>query len=394
MYIKPTLRSFLFKIKSNKGFSITEVMVTAGLIGIVGVGVTNLISNMQKEQRRNVLLQVLASKKVQFENSFTNTASWMNTLSSNAGMSCLANQLSCGGTAWSGYSLSYPQIKLQDGASSPAGGNTFYDGTAADGSKMGFTEAGVSCSTFTTAAAGNDACPIGYRVSWAPHSTTDVNPKLTVVAKLIYNPSDTSPFKSFINAPASSTTINQKYDAVIDRTATSTSKAFMVRYTIPGSMASGCATNGFGTCTTGVYSTYGVGGRGTMVIANDQFSLIDSTVTTAVRIKQVGSYKCNAKAYAFATEGATLQISRTNNTPAVIAGPISGFASKTTFGYTTLIMDSVILITQANTDIVLEHRCEDAGIGQCSLGFASTTSYTYSATNPSEIASINCVKID
>lgn len=223
------------------------------------------------------------------------------------------------------------------------------------------------------------------------HSITDVNPKLTVVAKLIYNPSDTSPFKSFINAPASSTAINQKYDAVVDRTATSTSKAFMVRYTKLTTSA-GCASSGFGTCTSGVYATYGVGGRGTMVIANDQFSLVDSTVTTAVRIKEVGSYKCNAKAYAFATEGATLQISRTNNTPAVVAGPVSGYASRTTFGYTTLIMDSVILITQANTDIVLEHRCEDTGMGQCSLGFAGATSY--SATIPSEIASINCVKID
>ncbi len=390
MYIKPTLNSFLTKLKSNRGFSITEIMVTSGLVAIVGVGATNIISNMQKEQRRNALLQVLTSKKLQFENSFTNTSSWMNTLASNAGMSCLATQTACGGTAWSGYSLSYPEIRLQDGASSPVNGNTFYNGTGADGSKMGFTETGSVCNTFTTAAAGNDACPIGYRVSWAPHSTTGVNPKITVYAKLIYNPSDANPFKTFINAPASSTSINQRYDAAVDRTATSTSKSFMVRYT-KITLGAGCAASGYGTCSTGSFSSYGTT-FGTMSIANDQFSLIDSSVTTAVRIKEVGSYKCNAKAYAFATNGANLQIYRTNNTPAVVAGPISGFASSTTMGYTTLVMDSVILITQANTDIVLQHQCESAGAAQCSTGFASSISY--SATIPSEIASLNCVKID
>ncbi len=391
MYIKPTLSSFLTKLKSNRGFSITEVMVTSGLVAIVGVGATNLISNMQKEQRRNALQQVLTSKKLQFENSFTNTSSWMNTLASNpSSMACLSNQQACGGTAWSGYSLTYPQIKLQDGASSPVNGNTFYDGTGADGSKMGFTETGTVCNTFTTAAAGNDACPIGYRVSWAPHSTTGVNPKITVYAKLIYNPSDASPFKTFINAPPSSTSINQRYDATLDRTATSTSKAFMVRYTKITS-AAGCASSGYGTCTTGSYSTYGTT-FGTMSIATDVFQLLDSSVTTAVRIKEVGSYKCNAKAYAFATNSANLQIYRTNNSPALLAGPVSGFASSTTMGYTTLIMDSVIVISQPNTDIVLQHQCENAGAAQCSTGFASSTSY--SATIPSEIASLNCVKVD
>ncbi len=409
--LKPNAFTNPIKIlRARNGFGIIEVMVAAGLLLIISIGMTSLITNMQKEQRRQTLLQVLVSQKNRFENAILNTSSWANTITASGGTVnvntyCLLNQVACSTiTLWTGsYSTSYQTLILKDGT---AGAATFYDGTGAAGSIQGFTESGTACNTFTTAAAGNDACPIGYRVSWAPQNIVSSNPKITVYAKMMFNPSDSNPFKTFLNASPSIATLNTKYDVAIDRTASASSKSFYATYTKAVS-ASGatisCSTGGFGTCSVGptaaAFAAFGTGGRGTYTITagTDPFGLVDQTVTTAVRLKNIGSYKCNAKSYAFGTDGAQLRVSRTNNTAAVVAGPVSGYASKTQYGYTTLILDSVIIVTQPNTDIVMEQRCDaiplsgnDTTIGQCSLGF-SGASYTPS---PAEIATLNCILID
>ncbi len=400
--MKPRSSVNPFKIlRERNGFGIIEVMVAAGLLLIISIGMTSLISNMQKEQRRQTLLQVLVSQKNRFENAILNTSSWANTITASGGTLnvntyCLLNQVACSTiTVWSGsYSTSYQTLILKDGT---AGAATFYDGTGAAGSIQGFTESGTACNTFTTAAAGNDACPIGYRVSWAPQNIVSSNPKITVYAKMMFNPSDSNPFKTFLNASPSIATLNTKYDVAIDRTASASSKAFYATYTKAVS-GSNCTNGGYGQCSTS-FTSFGSAGRGTYTITagTDPFGLVDSTVTTAVRLKNIGSYKCNAKSYAFGTDGAQLQIARTNNTPAVLAGPVSSFASQTRYGYTTIILDSVIIVTQANTDIVMQQKCDtaptsgsDASIASCSLGFASS-SYTPS---PAEIATLNCILID
>ncbi len=383
--------------RSNKGFSLTEVMIATGLLGFITLGVTSLMLSMQKEQRRNTLLQVLTSQKTQFENVIRNSISWANTLAASGGTSgvnthCLVNQQPCSTiTIWSGsYSTSYQTLVLRDGGSGVGG--IFYDGTAADGSKQGFTESGAACNTFTTAATGNDACPIGYRVSWAPQSTSSLNPKITIYVKMIYNPSDSNPFKTFVNASATSTQLNAKYDVKFDRTAASTSKSFFVSY-IKSISGATCSTYGFGACATtfksfGVAPTTGLGGVYTII--NDMYNLIDSTVTTAVRIKYPGYYRCNAKSYAFATDMSYLQIYQTNHTAGTVIGPVSTMASNNRQAYSTLVIDGTFHLAQDNTDLVLQQKCDlvpPTG-ADCALGF------TMGAFTTAEIATLNCVLSD
>ncbi len=235
-------------LKSERGFGITEILVALGLMTIVSAGIAYLMSNMQNEQRRMALLQTLASQKIRFENAILNPKSWTNTMNENASMACLSTKVACGTTlVHSGsYDLGYAAAFLRDGTTIdlPDNPGIFYTFAGADGAIQGFTESGMVCNTFTTAAAGNDACPIGYRVSWAPHNITTANPMITVYAKMIYNPSDANPFKAFLNAPPTSTIVNTKYDAIINR---APNKTFRIDTAcLPSSTVSCTVANGIG----------------------------------------------------------------------------------------------------------------------------------------------------
>jgi hypothetical protein len=344
----------------------------------------------------------LVSQKNRFENAILNPTSWANTLTAsstvlNVNTNCLVRQVAnsnCPAVTvkGAGYLTTYQELILRDGATTPVNGNVFYDGTAGTN---GFTESGAACTTFTTAAAGNDACPIGYRVSWAPQSTSDVSPKITVYAKMIFNPSDSNPFKTFLNASASSTTINTKYDVAIDRTGITTAKVFTLSYpkTVTGGAGSNCTTGGFGTCSTAGYATFAA--AGTIV---DPYGLTDKEFNPGfLMIQQIGKYKCNAKSYAFGTDGAYLEIKLSGPMSAVYEA--STFASKANYGYSTIIMDTVLDVTVTNTRIQLLQKCDslptsspvyEASPANCSLGFSGSS---YSLL-PVDRATLNCILID
>ena len=368
-------------------------MVAASLLLIISIGMTALVTSIQKEQRKQALLQVLVSQKNRFENAILNPNSWTNTLNNNASMACLSTQTPCTTvTGHSGdYRLSYSPAILRDGTASP--GLVFYTFAGADGAIQGFTESGMPCNTFTTAAAGNDVCPIGYRVSWAPHNIA-ANPMITVYAKMIYNPSDTNPFKTFLNAPATSTITNAKYDAIIDRTATTATKVFTVTYEIiaSGLLASNCETAGYGTCSLSatVYDNF----PNTRVIV-DASDLVDESITPAIRIKNIGKYKCTAKSYAFGTNGSYVRISRSTPLQNYDA---STFAANDNYGYSTIIMDAIIDVTVANTDITFQQRCDmhptslsDPWIAKCSMGFSGGP---YSTSITAQAASLSCILVE
>lgn len=415
MYIKPTFRSFLFKIKSNKGFSITEVMVAAGLIAIVSVGATSLISNMQKEQRRNVLLQVLTSKKVQIENLIKNQNSWANTISAatNTNMACLRLQRRCDGsdpvattnmldsTANNLFVNSTArEIALFDSTSTTV---PFYDGRQSSNT-AGFTEAGQTCTGFSyNPATGNDACPIGYVINWRA-TTNAINPQIYVIAKLVYNPSDASPFKKFINASTivTNTEFNNKYDVNIIRTATTTSKTFVVNSAATTSAGTFCNTRGFGTC-----SALGTSYIGYAHTADgDVHDLVDATGSAATyfTIKETGSYKCTVTTYAFATNGVTAQL--VNGTPpaaGTVLGSTSSMASNLSWGYATIVMQATFDLPTAPQNIFVRQSCEttpsvnpsgpragEGNINNCALGFENQP---YGSGFGMNKASINCVQI-
>jgi prepilin-type N-terminal cleavage/methylation domain-containing protein len=391
---------------SNRGFGLIEVMIAAALLLIISVGMTTLMTNMQKEQRRQNLLQVLVSNKNRFENAMKNDSSWSQTFSdatNNANMACLRNKVTCDGTHVSAttnmvdatisdtfVNSAGRDIVVRDGGN-PS--NIFYDGRQSSNT-AGFTDTGAACTGFSyNMATGNDSCPIGYIVNWRALSAT-TNPQIVVVAKLVYNPSATSPFKTFINADASSAL--GKYDVNLLRTATATSKSFSVNvvHTLTGTGT--CGGDGYGACTS-AYGAYGGGdlvdATGVYTEASDQFDLVTIPAGVAYfTINKVGSYKCTIRTYAFGVNGAEMQLIN-STTNAVLAGPAQGFASLATSAYSTLVLDSVIDITAINTNVTIVQKCQTPPpIGPtwgCALGFATPP---YGATSNS--ASMNCVLLE
>jgi type II secretory pathway pseudopilin PulG len=418
MYIKPTFRSLLFKIKSNKGFSITEVMVASGLISIISIGVINLISNMQKEQRRNVLLQVLTSKKVQIENLIKNQTSWTNTISAatNTNMACLRLQKRCDG------SDTLAPTNMVDNALNDVFRNSttreiaLYDSTSttvpfANGRQSsntsGFTESGQTCTGFSyNPATGNDACPIGYVINWRA-TTNAINPQIYVVAKLVYNPSNASPFKKFLNASdiVNDSKLNNKYDVNIIRTATTTSKTFVVNSSGLTSAGSDCDRGGFGTCASGLGTSYVGYTEGLTGTDGDVHDIVAATGNAATHftIKETGSYKCTVTTYAFATNGVTaLLMSGTPAAPISVLGTTSSMASNMSWGYATIIMQATFDVPTVPLNVFVKQICDttpstnpsplrsgEVNINKCALGFATGT---YGASTANK-ASIHCVQI-
>lgn len=406
--------------RAEKGFGIIEVMVAAGLLLIIAIGISALITNMQKEQRRQQLLATFSSFQNQIQNLIKNENSWKNTidLPANASMECLRQGKRCDGSVVPGNYVNgaddtefvnnpASEIALVDGA-----GNVFYDGKTA-ANIAGFTEAGSKCTGFTYNAPGNDRCPIGYIINWRAKSA-DVTPQLVVSARLIYNPSDANPFKKFVNAlPLASMTAPykyQKYDTKMLRTAKAITKSFTVTVPVTRSGAN-CTNAGYGNCGVGTPYVYTGYSDDPADFGYDPFDLV-STTATDITFKQKGTYKCTANSNAFAVDSVKLDVMvyPANPTNPVLSQMSS--ASSYGYGYANINAEGIIEVN-SDTGITmrLQQTCQSApsasgagagtpfqpaDINQCTLGFASQSSYT--APNPLTgkfiKASITCSKIE
>jgi len=70
--------------KNNRGITLVEVLVSAGMTAIVSMGVATMMQNSMQEQRKAVLLDFLKSQKSKFEFLIRDQASWTQTIQSTA----------------------------------------------------------------------------------------------------------------------------------------------------------------------------------------------------------------------------------------------------------------------------------------------------------------------
>lgn len=398
---------------SQAGFGIIEVMVAAGLLLIIAIGISALITNMQKEQRRQQLLATFSLMQNQMQNLIKNENSWKSTLddaASNPNMECLRRGLRCDGSAVPGnYVNAAPDSQFVNNAASEiilkdGSGNIFYDGRVGSNTRA-FTEGGSPCTGFTYNAPGNDLCPIGYIINWRATSA-DITPQIIVSAKMIYNPTDANPFKKFVNAlPLASMPspyVYQKYDTRILRTAKAMTKAFTV--TVPfNRTGTGCLDAGYGNCGTGGYVYTGYSDSPAN-FGYDPFDLVDTTALN-IAFKQKGSYKCTANTNAFAVNSVRAEIVvMPTNARITQMSSASAFG----YGYANIVTEGLVEINaDTGYTLTIQQTCQVApsaagygagtgfqapNIDNCTLGFVSGTSY--GAPNPFIKASITCSKIE
>lgn len=380
-----------------------EVMIAMGLLFMLSLGITDLFSNMQKEQKRQSLIAFLSTKQSQVLSALQNDQSWKNTLSQAASMACLRNNTSCSSPTdyvdpdTSTYETNRASFKIFDGGgvldpvpiSSPT--NVLIHGTipsdiTSSGLK-GFTESGTPCDSFTTTPAGNDACPIAYRVTWAAEAT-GINPRIVVFVKMIFNPSDNHQFKQFFNAGPMSTQWNDKYDVKYSRTATTANKAVSIGSRLPP-IATGpsCADHGYGVCNGSNYPE--------LRDINDPFELVTYANSNTEFVfdgggSAVGRYSCTITTFAFMANNVNTILERNDSGTWVDVGNSTTFASWANAGYATNVFNVTFDVATTPKNFRLRQTCSATGsnLNFCALGFRAG-GYGSEAWR----ATINCTSI-
>ena len=319
-------------LKNRRGISLIQVLVGAGVASLVSLGVLQMLENTRMTQRRINLLSTLTEIKTQMESLLRDQSAFNISIINNAAVQAIEPyiSLSQGRTvSESSATLAAPvRFIIYD-----SGGYAQYPlyGTAVSGTGRGFTEKGTPCTTFDpTPGSGTDECPISYRILMAvdcpktlpTNETACVDPNLTIVARLMFNPSTAAGrvlqrFDSLIGQisgttiPATSDGSNTgKYDIFMRRTATSIGRTFTISsYVNPASAPFYAATIpsmtgvagflGGGSCTTPASWHPAVNSFGWTEDSDPHDLATTGSTTKDFRFKEIGQYTCSLKAKAF-----------------------------------------------------------------------------------------------
>lgn len=408
----------ILNLKTQKGFSLLEIMVAVGLLALISLGIATIMQNMATEQKKFVLMNALREVKSRIENNIRDQNSWIKTINSasNPSLNCLKTSMPC---TVQDPTLGLPtKIILKDAAD-----NTTFDlldWQANTGN--GFTESGGSCNNFN-AIAGNgvDSCPFSYRLVQVMTCTgaaaTCSNPQIKVTARLIFNPSTNGVLNKFKNLIAignlSKTTAgtgtdgadstynavgpavdDQKYDVAVFRTASQLNRNFTIGMTFTGGFVQDCTSSGAGICTL-ASTVHPLSWDPGVTI--DPYSMITFPLPNQLSFNETGWYSCTIGVTAFATTGFTATfVNTTTSTDVGSANTIAGYWSQS----------SAIIQTQFNvtstTDVYqIFQRCDiqptavlpgDINVKKCSLGMA--TNFPYTAANKVTVVSMTCFRLD
>lgn len=406
------------KIMNNKGMTIIEVLVAAGLAAVVGLGITTMMQNMFIEQKKTVLFATLKDLKYRIENTVRDPSAWSNSINA-AGYNTSSRfadlrALPAGSVDITGVTYSTPEkVVLFDGSNALSMNLLGPAATAGNG----FTETGAVCTTFSAvASSGVDACPISYRIligfACPGAATACGNPQMRILGRLLYNPATgglLNRFRSMINPIASIdiTNLNSnsigKYDAIVERTLTMGNRAFTIasQFIAPlGNASVGCSpTNGGGQCTVG--GTFDYHPRASIngwTLLLDNPSLVDVSLSPVrnFRLKEAGGYACTITGAAFATGGLELQLY--NETTGAVIASAATVAGR--WAESSLTIDTKFNQTTTDNDYVIKQRCDDnlalfptdLGVTYCTLGVIPSAGYA--AGIRTNILTVNCYKFD
>ena len=386
------VRDFLNRLKKQTGSSLAEMMVVTGIMGIVGIGIATLMTNMTATQQKTNVVAVLGQKRQIVLDSILDGKAWANTVAfsndsapatfgtQNPGLKCMQLPFyNCQNGAVNalkdkdGVAVSNMHYITELKNSSNANANNISTST------KGFNAAGADCNAFD-ATAGNNACPFRYEVAWVPLSNTK-NPQVRVVANLIFKPA-TPTFFPVIN-PANYT-IDMTRGAQVKN-----DPILLTHEQVSGNTGGGGCDASTGpprTINAFVKRTFGtayqkkedVGGNVIGVPTVDSFTL------------GPGTYSCKITAPAFGIRGTKLKIGSSAGPPAtadtsmVSSGALEGPGSYASFSPSTgtVVQFDVTLTLTANTSLSVYQYCEiannsyDLGLPVGSGGYLSGTVYT------------------
>ena len=330
-------------LKSERGMSLVQVILAAGLMSLVSLGIVQMIIESRINTRRLALLRNLAEQKTRIETLFRDQAAF--------GQMTYYNT----GGMWASIKANTAVAETSTSRTNPVAFQIYDAGAVSDSYKFaigpsqttgtnlpGLTERLVPCNGFSpVAATGNDNCPISYRVMYAvdcPESgvTSCEEPNIKMVARLVFNPAPNGTlarWKTFIDQVPGFSLDTQdrdgKFDAVVIRTPSAISKSFVLRAYIPAgrngqtscpsattTVCGGCDT-GVGICNFAGPDPGGIHPRiVSMTVVSNPFGLLDETSNWTVsgtwRFGKTGNYTCTAKGTAYQTLTTIFQFRETS----------------------------------------------------------------------------------
>lgn len=394
---------WLKRLNNNRGFSLIEAMVSAGLMALVASGMVGLVTSMNKEQNNQFRTAALRELKTKFQYLITDQNSWNQTLQYMAAASdplalCIKNRSNCS-------AIGIADVVLRDSA-----GNAFYTpvpNAVVSPSYVvanGFTDRGTACTTFNgNSGAGVDTCPIAYKIAWEPvcAGSPCFNPLIKVTVRLLYNPSATqqSQALSLGNGNLSTgafstadTALPGKYDVVMKRSAASVNKAFTIQ------ISSASAVVGGGTCAaTPASSARGLATNGPgWSEMDDAFELVTVNTTNGRFSVRPGTYNCKVNAAGWAVDSFSIKLQQITPTNATVAGSEASSNAPTSTYKQAFATSSPILSVSGTTDYVyeLQQSCNNptfvaAGDQKYTMGMPAAP---YSGTSPSVFATVTCTQ--
>lgn len=409
-------------VRNKKGFSILEVLIAAGLLSIISLGIITMLENMTLDQKRVQVLTTLRDLKSKIEFAIKDQNSWVNTVQDGAlndpanpgagGWACLRNTAAC--TVAFAAPGNPPKLILKDAAN-----NTLYNLLSwTDTTGNGFTETGLPCTGFDSGAGtGNDSCPISYRLVYifkcAGAAASCVDPQIRVTARMVYNPSPSTMlnrFRALIaqgNMTAGGTTgadddsDDARYDVSVVRSAAMINRSFKLTMTFTGPAVGpfDCTNAGVGTCNMGAALNQ-AGARHPL-----QFSVEDDTADLvtlqdtnfAFSFNEKGYYNCTAAVTAFATmgfEAGIVQRAAGAAFPGTLVASGSTVAGK--WAQSVAIVETRFSVTDTTLWYSIAQKCDDNAPGgtpvadNCTLGM-NIAPYP---TNIANIVTFSCYRLD
>lgn len=382
------VREFLNKLKKQTGSSLAEMMVVTGIMGIVGIGIATLMTNMTATQQKTNVVAVLGQKRQIVLDSILDGKAWANTVafsndtapttfgSNNPGLKCLQLPLyNCENGAVNtlkdkdGNAVSNMHYITELKNSSNANANNISTGT------KGFNATGADCDAFD-ATNGSNACPFRYNVAWVPLSNTK-NPQVRVVANLVFKPATATFFPNINEA---------NYTIDMTRGAQVKNDPFLLTH----EQASGNTGGGGCDGSTGPPRTINAYVKRTFASAYNIRENVGGNVvsTTADSFTLgAGTYNCKITAPAFGIRGTKLKIASSASAAdvsAVSSGATEGPGSYASFSPSTgtVAQFDVTLTLTANTSLSVYQYCEianntyDLGLPVGIVGSYGVTIYT------------------
>ena len=319
---------------SESGFGLIEVIIAAAILSIVALGITTLVEDMLRVQKKTNTVGVINNFRTIITAAVQNGRSWELTVADavaatgNPSMQCLRDDT----TTCAADSLA--DLNLKDSGGLPA----YYGATA----NHGFSYDGSYCTTFPS-----DLCPFRWNLQWqakCPTAAACNSPNVKVTGRLVYTPGAAGILPGGFNPELYKIDITRGADAIRNDAVTISYVENDNSGETP--LAGDCSTQ----WVTRQLNTVGVDS------GNNLLNKSGSAVSPANQVQlRAGTYNCRVQAPAFKSSGNRLRVRSTAGTafPAVT----SSFASASMTGGSANLLIETTLVFNVDTTFVVEQKC-------------------------------------